>query len=291
MFQCLKDIRNKKEDMKTRSFVLMAAMTAIFLVSCQKQEPLEESGVEAANDASYTETVFDDVFSTLDIATLYLEKTAGTKVVADTCPLIIISGAEYPKSLTIDFGTGCVGLDNVSRSGKIIITVSAPRAEVGSTRSITFENYYFNGVKLEGTKSVVNLGLNNNSNIVMGVSLTGGKVILPGGSFVSLEFNREREYLAGFNTYYFWDDECLITGSATGTGLDGRSFKLNITSALHWKAVCRFVVSGTIKFEVEGIEPFSLDYGDGECDNVATLSRGDESKEITLGLFHPKAIE
>ncbi|MDZ7635575.1 MAG: hypothetical protein U5L72_14550 [Bacteroidales bacterium] len=45
---------------------------------------------------------------------------------------------------------------------------------------------------------------------------------------------------------------------------------------------------GTIGFEIEGIEPFTLDYGDGECDADATLSRGDETKEITLRFRHPK---
>ncbi|MCK7533994.1 MAG: hypothetical protein MZV63_24705 [Marinilabiliales bacterium] len=42
------------------------------------------------------------------------------------------------------------------------------------------------------------------------------------------------------------------------------------------------------RFEMEGIEPFDLDYGDGECDANATISRGDESKEITLRYRHPK---
>jgi len=47
-------------------------------------------------------------------------------------------------------------------------------------------------------------------------------------------------------------------------------------------------VSGTKRFEVEGIEPFDLDYGDGECDAYATITRGDESREITLRFRHPK---
>ncbi len=276
--------------MRTKSIILLFAATSFILVSCQKGTPLEESSVEAADDAAYSETVFDDVFSTLDIATIYLEKVTTTKIDVDTCPLITVDvpEAQWPKTLTIDFGTSCTGLDNIERSGKIIITVTGKRAETGSMRTITFDNYYFNGVKIEGTKTVETMGVNNNGNMVMSISLTGGKVTLPDASFITLESAREREYIAGFNTPYFWDDECLITGYATGTGLNGKSYTHTITSALDWKAVCRFIVSGTIKFEIDGIEPFTLDYGDGECDNIATLNRGDRSKEIRLGLFHPK---
>ncbi|MCK7538796.1 MAG: hypothetical protein MZV63_51555 [Marinilabiliales bacterium] len=46
------------------------------------------------------------------------------------------------------------GLNDVVRSGKIIITLSAPRREVGSVRTLTFQNYYVNGAKVEGTKTV-----------------------------------------------------------------------------------------------------------------------------------------
>jgi hypothetical protein len=277
--------------MRTKSIIILIAAMGLALVACQKQTPLEITSVEAANDAAFTETVFDDVFSTLDISSLYMESAAKTKAVIDTCPYISISYpevGEWPRTLTIDYGTSCTGLDNIVRSGKIIISVTAPRAQTGSIRSITFDGYYFNGIKIEGTKTVENLGTNDNGNVVMSVKLTGGKVILPDESYISLEFNREREYISGFNTHYFWDDECLITGYATGTGLNGKSFTHTITSALDWKAVCRFIVSGTIKLEVQGIEPFTLDYGNGDCDNLATLTRGDESKEITLGLYHPK---
>ena len=44
-----------------------------------------------------------------------------------------------------------------------------------------------------------------------------------------------------------------------------------MTNALEWEAACRFLVSGTIRFEIDGIEPFELDYGAGECDAIATL--------------------
>jgi len=59
-----------------------------------------------------------------------------------------------------------------------------------------------------------------------------------------------------------------------------------ISTALYWKRVCRFVVSGIVKIERAGMDPIELNYGTGECDALATVTRGGESKEITLRHRH-----
>jgi hypothetical protein len=263
------------------------------LTSCQKSEPLETTSLEAADDAALSEALFDDVFTSLEIATGLAELGLKSTSVSDTCPLITITSTGHklwPRNIVIDYGTGCEGLYDVVRSGKIIITLSGPRREVGSVRSLTFQDYYVNGAKIEGTKTVTNLGPNTNQNVVFAVELTGGKIIFPDEKSITHEFEREREYIAGYATWNPWDDKCLISGVASGINLNGVGYTHTIINSLEWQAACRFLVRGTIGFEIEGIEPFELDYGDGECDAEATLSRGDETKEITLRFRHPKYI-
>jgi len=264
-----------------------------FMVSsCQKSNPLDESSVEAADDAMLAEAVFDDAFASLEIATVMAEDMKKSGSVIDSCPLVTVTFPEqgpWPVNVVIDYGTGCEGQYDVVRSGKIILTLSAPRQETGSVRTLTFENYYVNGAKIEGTTVVTNTGLNNNSNVVFSVVLTGGKITFSDSKFIEREFERTREYTAGYLTWWTpWDDKCLITGVAAGTNLNGITYTALVKNSLEWQAACRFLVSGTIEFEVEGIEPFELDYGSGECDAIATLSRGDETKEITLRYRHPK---
>ncbi len=259
--------------------------------SCQKSEPLEAVSIEAADDAVLSEALFDDAFASLEIATLVAEIGTKSATVVDSCPLITVTspGQDFwPRNIVIDYGTGCTGLNDVVRSGKIIVTLSAPRREVGSVRSLTFEEYSVNGAMVEGTKTVTNLGLNSNQNTVFQVALSGGKITFSDEKSITREFVREREYIAGYDTWSPWDDRCLITGMATGTNLDGLAYTHTITSALEWHAACRFIVGGSITFNIEGVEPFVLDYGAGECDAYATLSRGDETREITLRFRHPK---
>jgi len=279
--------------MKAKLIYFFMILLGVMVSSCQKSTPLENSSVEAADDAILAEAVFDDAFASLEVATVMAENTKKSGSVVDSCPLVTVNfWAEqslWPVSVVIDYGEGCTGLYDVVRSGKITLTLSAPWQEVNSVRTLTFDNYYVNGAKVEGTAVVTNTGPNNDGNVVFSEVLTGGKITFNDNKFIEREFERKREYIAGYLTWWnLWDDKCLITGTASGTNLNGVAFNLSVTNALQWEAACRFLVSGTVRFEINGVKPFDLDYGSGECDALATVRRGDDSKEITLRYWHPK---
>ena len=281
--------------MKTKVFLMIMALAIFSFTSCNKlRNPIETRSAELVDDDAVTEVALDDVFNTVDNATIILEnQLGGTKgvltsdlVLADSCPTITISSGAFPKTITINYGTGCTGLNGSTRSGKIIINVTDRRNVVGATRTVTFDNYFFNSIKIEGTKELKNLGPNSNQNMVISDKLIGGKLTLPAGQIIERAFEHQREFIAGWNTKNIWDDECLITGIATGKGINGNAYANTILTALHWKRACEFLVSGTIKFVRTGVEPVVLDYGTGECDAKAVLTRGDQTKEIILKHKH-----
>ena len=206
-------------------------------------------------------------------------------ILTDSCPTITITHPEagiWPKIVTVDFGAGCSGLYDNTRSGRIIIEVTGPRLEAGTKRTVTFEDYYFNGIRVEGTKVVENTGYNENENLVCSVTLTGGKLTLPDGKTIERSFEHQREWIAGLLTRNIWDDECLVTGTANGTTLEGVGYTNTITTALHWKRACFFIVSGVVKIEREGKPEVEINYGTGDCDAKAVVTREGESKEILL---------
>lgn len=281
--------------MRTIKNLLLLAFLLLILGSCQKNtSPITTEEFNIADDEAVLEAIFDDAFSSADLASQMLDvysKSASTKnaivTLADSCPLVTVDlSDEMVKTITIDYGDGCEGFFDRVRSGKIIIALTGPRKEVGSSRTLTFDNYYFNGIKVEGTRLTENLGLNENQNTVFMSSLTGGRLIFPNDTVVEREATHFREFIAGYDTWNIWDDECLVTGSATGINYRGISYDNTITSALHWKRVCHFYVSGVIEISRSGNEAVKLDYGDGECDAIATLRRGDQEKEITLRWKH-----
>jgi hypothetical protein len=285
--------------MKTKALLIVVALALFTFFSCTKDsKPIDTVSTELVDDDAVTDLAFEDVYNTADNASIILENQMGAGkgdlesnvVPGDSCPVVTITNPStgvWPKTITIDYGTGCTGFNGSTRKGKIIISVTERRYVLNSTRTVTFDNYYFNDIKMEGTKEIKNLGPNNNQNIVFSVKLTGGKLTLPGGKTIERSFEHQREWVAGWNTpKNIWDDECLITGTATGKTINDVAYTNTILTALHWKRACEFIVSGTVKFERSGVEPAVLDYGTGECDAIATVTRGEQSTQITLRHKH-----
>ena len=276
---------------------MITASVLVTLISCKKDtSQLDQNTINLADDEAVSEAVFEDLFNSVDNATIALDEVmkngdykSDFLVTEDKCPAVSVENPEtgiWPKVITIDYGSGCTGFYNHTRSGKIIVEVTGPRRLEGSRRRVTFDNYYFNGIKVEGVKVFENLGANENQNFVISVTLTNGRLVLPDGKTIERTVDHKREWIAGFMTPNLWDDECLVTGSATGKNAEDITYVRTISTPLHWKRVCEFIVSGIIEIEREGAEPFILNYGEGECDNKALVSRGEESKEIELRHRH-----
>lgn len=282
--------------MKTKLFLLAAVAVLISFSSCKKESGLiDQTSIDLADDDAVSDAVFEDVFNTADNASIILDnmaKSGDTKsetILSDSCPTVTITrptAALWPKTVTVDYGAGCTGFNDNTRSGKIIIEVTGPRLEPGSKRTVTFVDYYFNEMKVEGTKVLENKGYNSNKNLVISIKLTNGKITLPDGKTIERTAEHQREWTAGLLTKSIWDDECLVTGTASGKNIKGVEYANTIITALKWERACRFIVAGVVKMEREGAVPVEINYGMGECDAKAVVTKGTESKEILLKFRH-----
>ena len=144
---------------------MITASVLISFTSCKKDlSPLDQTSVNLADDDAVSEAVFEDVFNSVDNAAIALDDAmkdgdskSASLIIDDSCPAVTVEHPEtgvWPKIITIDYGTGCTGFYDNTRSGKIIIEVTGPRREEGSKRTVTFDNYYFNGIKVEGVKDI-----------------------------------------------------------------------------------------------------------------------------------------
>lgn len=274
--------------MRTKSIFIVASVIFLMVISCTKKDEMDETGVSLAEYDAVSEAVFEDIFSAIDDAEIRLEdflKGESKSGEVETCPAITFDrppDSNWPKTITIDYGEECTGFYDNTRSGRIIITLTGPRLEEGSCRTVTFENYYMNGIRVEGTKEITNLGINNDQHMEFSVTLTGGKLTLEDGVVIERTFQRQREWIVGKETINIWDDEFLITGTTTGVNRNGTAYTNTIITPVHHKRACRFAVSGVIKLEIEGQDTVELDYGNGECDATAVVTINGKSKEITL---------
>ncbi|MEQ8424456.1 MAG: hypothetical protein RIA63_07080 [Cyclobacteriaceae bacterium] len=252
---------------------------------------------EATTDAYFEET---DDFSVLAVASDNATLTGGKVqsggrviVVNDyrlECAVVEIELANdnalgNPKgTITIDFGDGCEDARGNVRKGKIIITYSGKRFFPESSIVTTFEGYHINGVLIEGVRTVTNTTESVESNPSFNIAVDGGKATWPDGSVATREANRTRVWVRATNPL---QDEWRVTGTATGTNRNGNSYTMEITEALVYKRECAIssrifmAVAGT-KVLTAGDRQLTIDYGDGECDRLVTVTINGQSKEIEV---------
>jgi len=287
--------------MKTKDYLYIFSIIiagAILFQSCEKETSnLTNDEVAIAEDDALAENLFDDIFDVALAAEQLINGqifngTVKSSVVSDSCPNVTVDfpdSTRWPKVITIDWGDGCTGFYEQTRSGKIIIQVTGRFRVEGTSRIITLENYYINGIHIEGTKTVTNDGENSNGNISYSIELTGGRITTPDSIVITRESVRTREWVEGSDTWWnIWDDVYFITGQTTGTNFRGVAYSRTIVIPLEWAATCRFIKSGSIDIVVGENDPITLDFGEGECDNEAIVSRNGETRTIQLRYRHRK---
>ena len=174
--------------------------------------------------------------------------------------------------VTIDFGTtNCLGADGRNRRGKIIVNYTGNYFEQGSVKIVTFDNYYRNDNKVEGTRTVTNTGLNANNQYTWKIEARNMKITKTDGKFHTWNSDRVRTMLAGYETANWQDDEYTITGNASGTNSNDVTYTATITSPLHRLMSCKWIDKGIIQFENSKGKSRVLDFGNGTCDNQATV--------------------
>lgn len=284
--------------MKTYQFFGALAVLAILAQSCGDRG--ENNETVSTEDNSLSEAMWEDVGDQAENSAYIAERDSTdidewgncATITFDTTPGI------FPNTITLDFGeTNCTGRDGRERRGKIIYTITAPFRETGASITTTTDDYYVNDYKVEGTRTVTNDGEDSDGAIVYNVVVTGATITAPDGNKVTWESERTRKWIEGQNTGFFtwdstsnsfmgWDgildDVYTISGEASGVDRNGRAYEVEITSDLRVELTCNHIVSGTITLEPEGLNVRTLDYGNGDCDDQATVTVNDKTYEITL---------
>lgn len=273
--------------MKSVKKYLFAAVIALACVSCQKNDaPLEDS------DILINQEVLSEVFlSELDMLAeevidlqlgMLKSASAGEGFTSETCPLVTYDHTSTPKVLTLDFGTGCIGRDGKTRAGKIIITSVAFENPLVK-RVSTFDNFMVEERKIEGTISkTITFNRENFSRIaVIEEDVT---ITFEDNKVASRKGNLTREHQMGL-ILDRTDDKVITWGEVKTTRQSGVVVTKTIAqdTPLVFMVSCRQIVSGIAIITVGANQTWSIDYGQGECDNKATVTRGTDVRIVRLG--------
>jgi len=278
--------------MKTKNILTtLSALSLLILAGCKKEksDPEIEATFQLSEDQAAGESIADDVnvvfFETAVNEGLIGSRTSQSLQTTNSasCATVTVTPQNsFPKTIVIDFGTaGCTSIDGITRKGKINIILSDSVFHPGATAVMTFDNYYVSNFKVEGTITWTNTSTPN------GISWTrqieNGKITIPSGNYYWLHVGTKTvTQTAGAGTpLNLLDDIYSITGNHTVTNPAGKSRTAAITEALEKKTICHNVGKGKIR--IEGPNHYAIvDFGDGTCDRVATISIDGHAPRIIL---------
>ena len=251
--------------------ILVLAVAITFISSCKREE-LDTETVSTTDNA-LCESEFLRIFpeaNGIAIGEEGVQKTNPGGMIQSTCPIDSIDPADtldgFPVTLYLNYGTGCTGPDGKVRKGIVACTFRQSWDNPTDTVDISLLNYYVNGIHYEGNIQVIKTPNSYTQKVTNGRCTKSTWEILWAS-------NRTSTWVSGQNTPSDPNDDVFeFTGDANGTNREGKTFDVLITSPIVRSKSCTWITKGTMVLTPEGKSEREVDFGDGTCDNKATLT-------------------
>lgn len=276
----------------TLSLALVALVSASIFSSCKKKDVEEkDNDTASASDQSLASSTVNDMTSISDEAgrnyNVSSFKTADANgLLAASCATVTCDTLAAAKTLTVNFGTAnCLCNDGRYRRGALIISFTGKYRDSLTVITVTPQSYYVNDNGVTGSKTITNKGHNSANHLVYEINANIQITKANSGGTISWQSARQREWLAGESTLAWSDDIYSITGNASGTTANNNSFNAVITTPLirNMAFACRrHFVSGVLEHTPGGKATRFIDFGNGTCDDQATVTINGHVYTITL---------
>jgi hypothetical protein len=274
---------------KTSAFLaLLVFVSAVFTTACKKENAqsvlTEDQKVEHAQQLAKASQFFTNAFSK---ATLASDKANGLRgdepvlQVRSLCGDPTVSPTNiltFPKTVTLDYGTGCTDDDGRARAGKMVLNVGKIW-ERNSVIQASFTNFMEERTKLNGSYTMTNnstLGAINLSFVADNIVYTDED-----GKTTAYTIRQTLKQIDGGRILNRRDDVYEISSSMTSTLADGTKTSWETTTPLLKANNCRWIQKGKVTIKMNN-DTSVLDYGNGTCDDDATLTTNGVVKNIKL---------
>ncbi len=264
-----------KSIFSAKSLLLLGSF--VVFIACKKESVISEDPSTAssaistsANDDNTADAAFMDLKEVTDQTGL--EATVkGIDSTKYPCAKITTTVDTILKTFTatVDFGLeNCLCKDGKYRRGKIQVKLIGNKNIVGSSVVYTTQDYFVNNNGVSGTKTLTVLDDHSFRIVVVN-----GKVTKADGGVITWNTDRTRTMTAGYDTKdNFSDDVFEISGTSSGINATGNAYKFTTITPLVKANGCSWIKSGKLKIERTGKLDAIVDYGDGTCDDQATVT-------------------
>jgi len=279
--------------------ILVLSLSAVVMTSCRRDKE-EDNDTASSSDNSFAEASFNDLSvignqASYGSVTTYRLATGDEGSLLSACAVVThdSANATNPDTITINFGTtNCLCLDGRNRRGVLQITYTGGDhyRDSGLIATITPINYFVNDNGIAGTKTIENKGHITGGKLTWVINVNGTITKANNGGTVTWQSSRTKVLLAGETSFggpinwaiAKWE----LTGSANGTAANGENFTVLITEALVRDMTCganrRHIVAGKLDF-TPGTRPVRhVDFGNGTCDDLATVTINNNTYTIHM---------
>ncbi len=197
------------------------------------------------------------------------------------CATITIEITNNSKTIVVDFGTdGCEVRGRLIK-GKVNMSYEVDTDTKTLVINYTLENFFIDDIQFEGSKTVTRQKANENGNPQYTMDLD-FNIIFADGTVASRTGTKTREWIEGVRNGNWGDNVFLITGAWETNFVNGNTHSKTVTTPLRREASCKFLVSGEVALVRTNFSG-TLNYGEGECDNLAVFVNDEgEEREIRL---------
>jgi hypothetical protein len=216
------------------------------------------------------------------------EKGLGSTVTStfSVCPIDSLSGDTTHNSTGVFTDTtnlpvmwlkynNCVGSDGKTRNGTIKISFTKKYNVIGCVATATLSNYSVNGVSYTGVLSIT-----RNSANEFTYNITDGT--FKSNTFTTKFSCNAIATLSDNGTPTVNDDFLMILGNANGTNRDNHKYDVTISESLKKRADCPWISQGKASLTPEGLHTRAIDFGNGNCDDIASFVLDSQTFTIHL---------
>jgi len=271
----LKSIFSVKSLLLVGSFALVVACKKENLVVSEDPSAASSAISTSANDDNTADAAFMDLKEVTD-QTGVEATVKGVDSTKYPCAKITTKVDTIAKSITatIDFGDkNCLCKDGKNRRGKIQVKITGNKNIVGSTVVYTAVDYYVNDHGVSGTKTLTVVDDHSFRIVVVN-----GKVTKANGGIITWNTDRTRTMTAGFASKENPSDDVFqVSGTTSGINAAGNAYKFTTLTPIVKARACHWITAGKLKIERAGKLDAVVDYGDGTCDSLATITVGNKT--------------
>ncbi len=282
--------------LKIRIALIIIVAFTLIIPGCIKDDTnqVPSYDFQSARDNAWAENIFSDIFQWVDDAakdmddSLYNAKTkSASQLMAGGCATVSLTPFDtinWPKTLTIDFGpVNCLCADGKYRRGKIISVLTGRYRDSATVITDSLAGYYVNDFLVQGKKVITNIGHNTSGNLTFNVAVIDASITTFVGT-IYWNSTRTREWISGESTPWpnIWDDVYHLSGGSWGVNVYGDTFNVTIINPLEIEIGCKWITAGSLEIDPIGNTSGIVNYGNGGCDDQASITINGNTYTFTM---------